>query len=102
MKVNTRLAVIGASLLALGGGGLAAFTSALPAGGQTTPAPSRVTSQARTTPPARTRRRSAGRPRRPEQRERQPNLTPHAGPSSRSPFVRAGGHGRPQGMASES
>jgi len=39
MKINTRLAVIGASLLALGGGGFAVFTSAIPAGAQTTPAP---------------------------------------------------------------
>lgn len=38
MKFTTRLAIAGASLLTLGGGGLAAvFTSAGPAGAQTTP-----------------------------------------------------------------
>jgi len=45
MKINTRLAVNGASLLALGGGGLAVFTSALPASAQTTPAPDTVQDQ---------------------------------------------------------
>jgi hypothetical protein len=39
MKINTRLAIIGASLLALSGGVTAVVTSALPAGAQTTPAP---------------------------------------------------------------